>query len=103
MLMTFKEIISLHMRTWEVTMVANMRIEPWIKSNERFQGESDTNIFLDWEKKVENLFKVCNYSESAKAKLAIVEFSCSALHWWDKITTHRSISGAPMVDSSTEF
>lgn len=52
---------------------------------------------------MENLFNVRNYKESAKAKLAVVEFSNYALHWWDKTTSHRARSGAPIVDSWTEF
>ncbi|KAI5672047.1 hypothetical protein M9H77_12411 [Catharanthus roseus] len=33
-----------------------------------FNGESDPNLFLNWERHVENLFMVRNYSDNVKAK-----------------------------------
>ncbi|KAI5653959.1 hypothetical protein M9H77_31146 [Catharanthus roseus] len=45
-----------------------------------FKGESDPNVFLDWERQMENLCMVRNYSDIAKVKLVIVEFSGYALH-----------------------
>ncbi|KAI5662278.1 hypothetical protein M9H77_21601 [Catharanthus roseus] len=46
-----------------------------------FKGENDPNIFLDWERQVENMFmlKICN--KFLKARLVIAEFSGYALHW----------------------
>ncbi|KAI5676662.1 hypothetical protein M9H77_07612 [Catharanthus roseus] len=44
-----------------------------------FKGDSDPNVFLDWERQVENLFMVSNYSDIVKVKLVIAEFSGYAL------------------------
>ncbi|KAI5653126.1 hypothetical protein M9H77_30313 [Catharanthus roseus] len=44
-------------------------------------GDSDPNMFLNWERKVENLFNLRNYSEHLKAKSAITKFSGYILHW----------------------
>ncbi|KAI5676481.1 hypothetical protein M9H77_07431 [Catharanthus roseus] len=46
-----------------------------------FKGKSYPNVFLDWERQVENLFMVRNYSDNIKAKLIIAEFSGYPLHW----------------------
>lgn len=67
-----------------------------------FQGESVHKIFLAWEQKVKNLFKVCNYSKSVKQCWQCPVFHY-ALYWWDKITTHRVMRGSPMVDSWIEL
>ncbi|KAI5653029.1 hypothetical protein M9H77_30216 [Catharanthus roseus] len=45
-----------------------------------FKGENDPNIFLDWERQVENMFMLKNCNEFLKARLVIVEFSGYTLH-----------------------
>lgn len=37
-----------------------------------FKGESDPNVFLDWERQMEKLFIVRNYSDIVKVKLVVV-------------------------------
>ena len=37
-----------------------------------FQGKSDPEAYLEWEKKVERVFECHNYTEEKKVKLAIV-------------------------------
>ena len=41
-------------------------------------------MYLEWERKVELIFKCHNYSEEKKVKLAAVEFSDYAIVWWDQ-------------------
>ncbi|XP_070011764.1 uncharacterized protein [Nicotiana sylvestris] len=54
-----------------------------------FQGKSDLDAYLDWERKVEKVFDFHNYSEEKKVKLAITEFIDYASTWWDKIVVNR--------------
>ncbi|KAI5682078.1 hypothetical protein M9H77_03306 [Catharanthus roseus] len=46
-----------------------------------FKGESDLNVFLDWERQVDNLFMVRNYIDTVKVKLVIAELIGYALYW----------------------
>ena len=48
-----------------------------------FQGRSDPEAYLEWEKKMEFVFDCHNYSETKKVKLAVIEFSEYAITWWD--------------------
>lgn len=54
-----------------------------------FQGKSDPDAYLDWERKVEKVFDCHNYSEQKTVKLAITEFTDYASTWWDKIVVNR--------------
>jgi hypothetical protein len=40
-----------------------------------FQGRSDPEAYLEWEKKMEFVFDCHNYSETKEVKLAVIEFS----------------------------
>lgn len=51
-----------------------------------FQGKSDPEAYLEWEKKIELVFDCHNYSETKKVKLLAIEFSDYAMIWWDQIT-----------------
>ncbi|KAI5658135.1 hypothetical protein M9H77_26928 [Catharanthus roseus] len=44
-----------------------------------FKGKNDPNIFLDWERQVENMFMLKHCNEFLKARLEIAEFSGYAL------------------------
>ena len=44
-----------------------------------FQGKNDPKVYLEWEKKVEFIFKCHNYSEEKKVKLAVIEFTDYAI------------------------
>ena len=54
-----------------------------------FQGKSNPDVYLEWEKKVELVFDCHNYSEEKKEKLAAVEFIDYAIIWWDQIILSR--------------
>ena len=54
-----------------------------------FQGKSDPETYLEWEKKVELVFECHNYSEDKKVKLAAIEFSDYAIIWWDQLVLTR--------------
>jgi hypothetical protein len=54
-----------------------------------FQGKNDPKAYLEWEKKVELIFKCHNYSEEKKIKLAAIEFTDYAIIWWDQLIMNR--------------
>jgi hypothetical protein len=54
-----------------------------------FQGRSDPEAYLDWEKKMEFVFDCNNYLETKKVKLAVTEFSEYAITWWDQLVINR--------------
>jgi hypothetical protein len=54
-----------------------------------FQGRTDPEVYLEWEKKIELVFDCHNYSEEKKVKLAVIEFTDYALIWWDQLVTNR--------------
>ena len=58
-----------------------------------FQGRTDPEVYLEWEKKIELVFDCHNYSEEKKVKLAVIEFTDYAIIWWDQLVTNSIISG----------
>jgi len=50
-----------------------------------FSGESDPNLYLGWEAKVEQNFNVYEVEEDQKVKLASLEFLDYAMQWWHQI------------------
>jgi len=54
-----------------------------------FQGRTDPEAYLEWEKKIELIFDCHNYSEEKKVKLAVIEFTDYAIIWWDQLVTNR--------------
>ncbi|XP_052483244.1 uncharacterized protein LOC105786844 [Gossypium raimondii] len=68
-----------------------------------FQGRSDPEAYLEWEKKVELVFECHNYSESKKVKLATIEFSDYAIIWWDQLSLSRRRNGERPVSTWAEM
>lgn len=58
-----------------------------------FQGKSDPEAYLEWEKKMELVFDCRHYSDIQKVKLAVVEFTDYAVIWWDQLVTSRRRTG----------
>ncbi|KAG2411212.1 hypothetical protein I3760_Q021100 [Carya illinoinensis] len=54
-----------------------------------FQGRTDPEAYLEWEKKIELTFECHNYSEEKKVKLAVIEFTDYAIIWWDQLVTNK--------------
>ena len=54
-----------------------------------FQGRTDLEVYLEWEKKIELVFDCHNYSEEKKKKLVAIEFTDYAIIWWDQLVTNR--------------
>ena len=55
----------------------------------RFEGTTDVEEYLTWELKIEKLWRLHDYSEDKKVKLASAEFDGYALRWWDNLVTNR--------------
>ena len=64
-----------------------------------FQGKSDPEAYLEWEKKVKFVFDCHNYTEEKKVKLTAMEFIDYASVWWDQFTSIRRRSGEGPVSS----
>ena len=68
-----------------------------------FQGKSDPEAYLEWEKKVDRVFECHNYSEEKKVKLAVVEFTDYASVWWDQLVISRRRNGEHAVSTWNEM
>ncbi|XP_031398471.1 uncharacterized protein LOC116209047 [Punica granatum] len=64
-----------------------------------FQGKSDPDVYIEWERKVELVFDCHNYSEEKKVKLAAVAFTDYAIVWWDQLTVSRRQNGERPIDN----
>jgi hypothetical protein len=54
-----------------------------------FEGRTDPEVYLEWEKKIDLVFDCHNYSEEKKVKSAVIEFTDYAIIWWDQLVTNR--------------
>src|SRR3954467_5611900 len=52
-----------------------------------FEGSTDVEEYLTWELKMEKLWRLHDYSEDKKIKLASSEFDGYALRWWESVLT----------------
>ncbi|XP_027155906.1 uncharacterized protein LOC113756423 [Coffea eugenioides] len=68
-----------------------------------FQGRSDPDAYLEWEKRIELVFDCNTYSEEQKVKLAVIEFTDYAVVWWDQLSTSRRRSREPTIQTWTEL
>ena len=46
-----------------------------------FNGESDPNLYLGWEAKVDHIFNVYEVEKDQKVKLASLKFQDYAMQW----------------------
>lgn len=67
-----------HASEFENTKSLKVQIPP-------FNGKNDPEAYLNWERKVERIFDLHNYSELDKVKMASMEFSDYASSWWDQL------------------
>ena len=63
----------------------------------RFEGSTDVEEYLTWELKIEKLWRLHEYTEDRKIKLASSEFDGYALRWWDSIVCNREEDGDPPI------
>ncbi|KAK1681394.1 hypothetical protein QYE76_042242 [Lolium multiflorum] len=58
-----------------------------------FEGTTDVDEYLTWELKIERLWRLHDYTEDRKIKLASSEFDGYALRWWDGLVRAREEDG----------
>ncbi|KAK1630306.1 hypothetical protein QYE76_004621 [Lolium multiflorum] len=63
----------------------------------KFEGGADVEEYLTWELKIEKLWRLHNYTEDRKIKLASSEFDGYALRWWDALVRNRQEDGEPPI------
>ncbi|XP_012850525.1 PREDICTED: uncharacterized protein LOC105970262, partial [Erythranthe guttata] len=63
-----------------------------------FQGKSDPEAYIQWERKVEQVFGYHYYSEKRKLKLAVEAFIDYAIAWWDQFVLTRRRCGEPPIE-----
>jgi hypothetical protein len=68
-----------------------------------FQGRTDPEIYLEWEKKKDLVFDCHNYSEEKKVKLAVIEFTDYAIIWRDQLVTNRRRNNERPVETWGEL
>jgi hypothetical protein len=68
-----------------------------------FQGRTDPEVYLEWEKKIDLVFDCHNYSEEKKVKLAVIEFTDYAIIWWDQLMTNRRRNNERPVETWGEL
>ncbi|KAK1601071.1 hypothetical protein QYE76_037516 [Lolium multiflorum] len=59
----------------------------------KFEGGPDIEEYLTWELNIEKLWRLHDYTEDRKIKLASSEFDGYALRWWDGVTRARQEDG----------
>ena len=64
-----------------------------------FSGDSDPNVYLDWEAKCEQIFKAYGVHEDQKVKIASLEFLDYAMKWWHSIVMDIGYNKRPPVVS----
>jgi hypothetical protein len=60
-------------------------------------GSTDVEEYLNWELKVEKLWRMHEYTEDKKIKLTSSEFDDYALIWWDNLVQSRIEDGYPPI------
>uniref|UniRef100_A0A2N9GLY6 Retrotransposon gag domain-containing protein n=1 Tax=Fagus sylvatica TaxID=28930 RepID=A0A2N9GLY6_FAGSY len=68
-----------------------------------FQGRTDPEVYLEWEKKIDLVFDCHNYSEEKKVKLAVIEFTDYVIIWWDQLVTNRRRNNERPVETWGEL
>ena len=68
-----------------------------------FQGRTDPEVYLEWEKRIELVFDCHNYSEEKKVKLVVIEFTDYVIVWWDQLVTNRRRNLERPVESWREL
>ena len=64
-----------------------------------FNGDSDPNVYLDWEAKCEQIFNTYEVEEDQKVTLAVLEFVDYAMKWWHSYVTDICYNKRPPVVS----
>src|SRR4051812_49420523 len=63
----------------------------------KFEGSTDVEDYLTWELKMDKIWRLHDYSEDKKIKLASSEFDGYALRWWDSVLTEIQETGGQPI------
>jgi hypothetical protein len=63
----------------------------------KFVGSTDVEEYLNWELKVKKLWRMLEYTEDKKIKLASSEFDDYSLIWQDNLVQSRIEDGYPPI------
>ena len=69
----------------------------------KFKGEENADAYLEWELKVDKIFRVHNFSEEKKVAMASLEFEDYANVWWEDYQSNREKQEEPPVTTWTEM
>lgn len=58
-----------------------------------FLGKCEAKPYLEWERKVEELFQIYNIMEIDKVPIALESFPHAAIGWWESIFEFRRRRG----------
>jgi len=64
-----------------------------------FSGDSDPNVYLDWEAKCEQIFYAHRVNDDQKVKIAYLEFIDYAMKWWHRLVMDIGLNKRPPVVS----
>ena len=64
-----------------------------------FQGKNSLEAYLEWEKKMELIFKCHNYSEEKKVKLAVIKFTDYTIIWWDQLVMNKRRNHERLIET----
>ena len=68
-----------------------------------FQGKTNPEAYLEWEKRIELVFDCHEYSELKKVKLAAIEFINYAIVWWDQLVVSMRRNGERPIKTWDEM
>lgn len=68
-----------------------------------FQGGSDSESYMEWEKKIELIFDCHNYFNEKKVKLVVIGFSNYSITWWDQMITSKRRNGERPIETGEEL
>ncbi|XP_010546480.1 PREDICTED: uncharacterized protein LOC104818561 [Tarenaya hassleriana] len=63
---------------------ADLKLKPPL-----FMGKVDPEAYLDWERRMDNIFECYSYSDRRKVQYAAAQLAENALTWWDREVTER--------------
>lgn len=63
----------------------------------KFVGGADPEAYQKWEIRVDKIFRMQDFSEDRKIKLASLEFEDYALLWWEKVQNDHRDNGQPPI------
>ena len=66
-----------------------------------FEGKDNAEEYIEWERKVEQIFECHSYSSEKKSALAASEFKGYATFWWDQLRATRRGKGQRPIPSWT--